>query len=184
MPSFYPGPDDAVTPEMITLDRLKIGGRWPLALNPDVGQSLMVSLRDSDEMQRLMYGALLEIKAHIYKENLPPESVQGTKVIRWHKTVPHTEWFLDGPYQRWKGRHVDSWWYPHWLLGAPRRISRSWQVKVSDDQVVTLEVDLRRYRTYPESSLGPPVGALGNKVVLGHFPPVTRWLGHRDGEQV
>lgn len=179
MPDPFPPDGDLTFPQQVILDRLKVGGRWPLPGMPDLEAALQISLtQDDSPLLRGIEHALLQVKTHVYKENLPPETIKQSRLVRFNAPVTFDHDVIDGPWQRWKYHHLSRHWY-RWLLGwwlrPPRFRTYELTQTMFNEQLVVMEVDLRRYRTYPESALGPPSGSLGSKVVLGHYPLVTSW---------
>jgi hypothetical protein len=150
--------------DRVVLDRLKVS----------VCQHISPSIAETVEIrtwtERLTEDLVYELRAHVLAQRLPTEQVtesttiEGSETVTW--TIPATWW------DHWKADHAESWWAGWFVrLRPPRTAEHSKTMGYSRD--VTLTVDLRRYRTFPEADYVPPA-ALGRPVMVALADP-PRW---------
>lgn len=129
----------------ISLYRLKVSNRRILDANPDLFASLEVRTQILEDLARSM---MVELRGYVYAERLPPERVTRTTDVAFCET----EMVPDGPWQRFLVRHKGAWWTRLWKRW---RYPRYLAVVIKTSRRVSLTVELERYRTYPESKIGP-----------------------------
>jgi hypothetical protein len=117
-----------------------------------VAKRMRVSAYRDEHTKDVVY----TLTTHLLAERLPPVEETASTCVR--VPVPATWW------DHWKAAHADA-WYARWLVRCrPPRY-------VEETRKVTLTVELRRYRCFPESryvlpdALGPgrPIAVLGSK---------------------
>jgi len=134
--------DPAPAYDVVTLERLKVG--FQQRVGASVADSIQLSRWEDKIYGDLMYG----LTAYVLAERLPPVTEQASKTVefqapaKWFQHLKQTLYRL--------GRK--SWHRRSWL-------ERHWPVRMKTHaQVVTLSVDLQRYRTYPEANVVLPKG--------------------------
>lgn len=106
--------------------------------------SMKLEQREDIFRDRLIY----RLTADVLAEKLPPERIERTSEFFWE--------FPASPFQHWKQKHDRSWWLRWFVARRPVR-------RVRHAKVATLEVNLERYRTFPQCNyvfpkdLGPYV---------------------------
>jgi hypothetical protein len=127
-----------------TLERLRVGmaGR----IHPSILSTASVEYTTGK--------LLLQLHADILADRLPPETV--TERARVDFAHPSS------PFQHWKAKHQESWWL--------RPFVRRWPVAlVHQIRIVELEVNLERYRTYPEANFEPAPAHFGYPVLWSNY---------------
>jgi len=169
--------DEPVDTDQFYLRRQRIALRKLMPQEPDLFDSLELRTRIKDDLIRSM---VIELRGHVYTEDLPPEKITCSKTIQFHESVESFAEVIDGPWQRFKYHHRVGGRGPilRWLvrtlmwchLMRPVRYRRTRATFPLDhEDKITLTVDLRRFRIYPGSNLGPPTpGQLGKTVMRGH----------------
>jgi hypothetical protein len=100
---------------------------------------------------------VLRLQADVLSEKLPPATVGRDWDVVWP--------FPSSPWQFWKRRHGGAWWLA-WFV-------RRWPVRVEPHRRrMHLEVDIERYRTFPESRIQLPDDTLGRPFLYGRATPL------------
>lgn len=154
----------------VTLSRIRVAARKRI-MGSDVFRSLKMSVQSEPQP---FYDAaddlVMEMVAHIYKEDLPPETVTHSTVVNVggfvtaRIDVPATWW------QHWKQATAGRWWrhLVPWL-----RPVRTHEIAITEPfhqtRRVACTVDLRRFYVYPESQFGDTMpSGLGSIRVAKH----------------
>ena len=128
--------------ESFTLERLRLG------LEQRVGAHVLQSTRLEVVEDFLTNGFICRLTADVLAEKLPPERIERSSKFFWE--------FPASPFQHWKQKHEKAWWLRWFTTRRPVR-------RVKHTKVATLEVNLERYRTFPQcnyvfpETLGPYV---------------------------
>jgi hypothetical protein len=167
-------PDDSPLDNQVVVDRVRFGLRK--ILPPDLMRSFQLRLVEPSEFERYFEGMALEVRATVYKRDLPPERVSQSTVVELSGVETAVFTAPDGPWMRWRERHQTARWYRALLgwLSPIRHLHHTQRVPWSASREVTCQVDLSRFVIYPESHLGEIPG-LGPVVIEKHRMDAS-WL--------
>lgn len=95
------------------------------------------------------------MRTKILTDNLPPETVSASKGVLFHE--PASTW------QMWKRNNQGHWYTWKWLDAWLKK----WPIQyVQTERVATLEVNLERFRSYPEAQYRASDFRLGKAVLM------------------
>ncbi len=149
-------PLSSQTYETITLNTRRLGQRRMLT-----GEFMRATAKERLEPtlgfmhDEMIYAIDADVRTH----NLPPEQIQESTTITF--TTPASWW------QHWKRDVAAKTWALHW-------ITKLWPIALTTEaRTVTLEVDLKRFRMYPDA---PNLGNLtGFEVAVPGHEITARW---------
>ncbi|MFJ6730037.1 hypothetical protein ACIQPQ_34575 [Streptomyces sp. NPDC091281] len=134
-----------------------------------VDEDLLVDLDVAARSEALFGRALLQLKARVLTDELPPERLTTSTRVPYE--VPASTW------QIWKKRHARRWY--------ARRMVARWPVRYEPDPDgrgadAVCTFDLTRFRTYPRARVALPRRQFG-VAVLDHSVRDVRWAGKDTG---
>lgn len=113
------------------------------------------SVRQDDRMSFMMNTITLQMRTKILTDDLPPESVRHSVDVVFHE--PASTW------QMWKRNNHGRWYTKGWLpwLLTHRPVKTREVVKVA-----TANIDLARFRSYPQAQYRASDFKLGRTVLM------------------
>jgi hypothetical protein len=124
--------------EEVTLNEIQYG------LSGHLGRYALDEMRLELLRDMMSGGFIAQLRTAVLAKSLPPQKVS--------KSVDVVFEFPSSPFQHWKMKHQGSWWLRRFVRWRP--VKRDRRVRV-----VTLAVNLKRYRTFPEANFRPEPGS-------------------------
>lgn len=142
--------DDDLSPQMqtVSLDPLRI------AVQAHASELLGATVGGSTSLRYLAESLTYELEAFLLTDRLPPERIEDTQRVE--------VLFPDGWVEMLRHTYRERWWMRWWVARRPIR----WHTEV---RVARLEVELRRFWSFPKSSIRLPNDRLGEPVRLAQW---------------
>lgn len=137
-----------MTDESFLLERLRLE-RLRLVAAQRVTRPVLENARftvDQDDVTDFIANTLLvQLETEVYAVRVGGERIQRSEDVTLRLDVE------DGPVQRWKARHTDTWWLRWYVRRRPVR----WIHRETHRRVL-FTVDVRDYATFPDSTVTFP----------------------------